>query len=108
MRIIRIFTDPWLSTETARVIKSVTLFHQRPYFRHVRQVLFLLFLASQTAGGSRGVLVHVRHPKFPKNRQQPARIVETADVGVPRKLQDRGQCSQIIRVIVDNQDPELR
>src|ERR1700677_755336 len=70
MRIIRIFTDPWLSTETARVIKSVTLFHQRPYFRHVRQVLFLLFLASQTAGGSRGVLVHVRHPKFPKNRQR--------------------------------------
>jgi hypothetical protein len=53
-----------------RVIKSTTLFDQRRIsFRHVRQVLLLLFLVSQTAGGSRGVLVHAGHQEFPKNRQ---------------------------------------
>ncbi|MET1502198.1 hypothetical protein ABXK61_11090 [Burkholderia sola] len=41
-------------------------FFDEPNFRHVRQVLLLLFLVSQTAGGSRGLMARKAQPKFPK------------------------------------------
>jgi hypothetical protein len=49
-------------------------FFDEPNLRHVRQVLFLLFLASQTAGGSRGLMARKAQPKFPKNRRRTRRF----------------------------------
>jgi hypothetical protein len=75
VRISRIFTGFGLSAPGRRVIKLNT-FDERtsrtsafPH-DHVRPALLLFLLVSQAAGGSRGVLAHESHPKFPKNRQQ--------------------------------------
>ncbi|ABI86190.1 hypothetical protein Bamb_0631 [Burkholderia ambifaria AMMD] len=65
---------PRLASRTATRYKFRINFFDEPNLRHVRQVLFLLFLASQTAGGSRGLMAREAQPKFPKNRRRTRRF----------------------------------
>ncbi|MCA8386076.1 hypothetical protein QZM91_23700 [Burkholderia multivorans] len=55
-----------VASGTATGYKFRIDFFDEPNLRHVRQVLLLLFLVSQTAGGSRGLMAREAQPKFPK------------------------------------------